>query len=97
MSITIGHPSLTTIYGLTLYDQPMMFATNPKTNKSPIELFSSVNIAPNARHVHTFGCPVYMLDKDMQAGRKISKWQLRSRVGAYLGPSGLIPDQLDLF
>jgi hypothetical protein len=33
------------------------------------------------------GCPVYVLDNNLQAGNKIPKWMPRARVGIYLGKS----------
>jgi len=62
-------------------------ASLPKDGHSPMELFTGVPVAPNTMHVHTFGCPAYVLDKCMQAGHKMPKWAKRSRVGVYLGPS----------
>ena len=37
--------------------------------KSPIEIFSGVNVNPKIRHHHHFGCPVYILDGDLQANK----------------------------
>ena len=37
------------------------------------------------KHFHPFGCPVYVLDKSLQDGKKQPKWDRRSRVGIYLG------------
>jgi hypothetical protein len=58
------------------------------TGLSPMERFTQVNVAPHVRHSHTFGCPVYVLDAQLQtAGGQIEKWKERSRVGLYLGAS----------
>jgi hypothetical protein len=54
---------------------------------TPIELFSHTKVAPNLNHKHTFGCPMYILDRRLQAGHKISKWEARSRLAVYIGPS----------
>ena len=54
---------------------------------SPIELFTNSRIQPNLKHLHTFGCPVYVLDKTLQAQRPINAWLPRSRIGIYLGQS----------
>lgn len=54
---------------------------------SPLELFTSSQVAPNLRHLHTFGCPVYALNNALQAGRLIPKWQPRDRIGVNLGAS----------
>lgn len=55
--------------------------------ESPIELFSGVHVKPDLQNNHPFGCPVYVLHKDLQAGQKIPKWEARARLGIYLGPS----------
>ena len=39
------------------------------------------------KNFHPFGCPVYFLDENLQSGKKLSKWELRARVGVYLGCS----------
>jgi len=54
---------------------------------SPIELFSSVKIAPQLRHFHHFGAPAYVLKKEIQQGQKATKWKGKARVGIYLGQS----------
>ena len=54
-----------------------MFNNTPKKKsnfKTPMELFSGSKVACNPKHVHTFGCLVYVLDNKMQQGRKIDKW-----------------------
>ena len=55
--------------------------------KTPMELFAQVAIAPKLKHFHTFGCPTYILDNKLQVNQGIQKWQARSRLGIYLGPS----------
>ena len=60
---------------------------NRKDNKSPLEIFTGTPVAPNPMHWQHFGCPVYVLDNAMQAGKKLRKWVERSRIGIYLGPS----------
>ena len=54
---------------------------------SPIEHFSQVQVHPTLRHFHHFGCPVYVLHNQLQAGQKGRKWDDRARIGIYLGPS----------
>ena len=39
------------------------------------------------QRLHVFGCPVYVLDPKMQDGKKLPKWQRRSRCAVYLGTS----------
>ena len=58
-----------------------------KVGTTPIELWSKTSVTPNLNHWYTFGCPVYVLDNNLQAGKKINKWSERSRVGIYVGQS----------
>lgn len=56
-------------------------------DRSPLELFTSSEIQPNLKHLHTFGCPVYVLNANLQALKSVSPWLPRSRIGIYLGQS----------
>ena len=57
-------------------------------NVSPLEKFSQIDIAPQVRHVHTFGSPVYVLESALQiSGKGIPKWDQRANIGIYLGTS----------
>ena len=58
-----------------------------KRKQVPIEIFAKTNIQDNPNHWYTFGCPVYVLDANLQAGKKIDKWSERSKVAIYLGRS----------
>jgi Reverse transcriptase (RNA-dependent DNA polymerase)/GAG-pre-integrase domain len=55
--------------------------------ESPLERFSSVPVLPNPSTSHPFGCPMYVLHNVLQQGHKISKWDARSRMAIYIGPS----------
>lgn len=55
--------------------------------RSPAELFFSTKVTTNAKRWQHFGCPVYVLDKQLQASKPLHKWTERSRVGIYLGRS----------
>jgi hypothetical protein len=56
-------------------------------HKSPFELFARSEVTPNLNHFQPFGCPVFVLDNKMQSGKKLPKWEVRSRMGIYLGMS----------
>lgn len=56
-------------------------------SQTPIEIFSSTSIRPKLKHFHPFACPVYVLQNKLQADQSIPKWESRSRIGLYLGPS----------
>jgi len=64
---------------------------NSVTKLSPLEHFTST-LFPNHHHLqrlHVFGCPVYVLDPKLQDGKRLPKWNKRSRRGVYLGISKL--------
>ena len=46
------------------------------------------SLALDIKSFHTFGCPVYVLDGRLQSGLSmIPKWDLRARMGIYVGRS----------
>jgi hypothetical protein len=53
---------------------------------SPQELFSGITTKLPLRQFQPFGCPTYVLDSDLQAGKRAgSKWKDRARLGINLG------------
>ncbi len=68
-----------------------LWNTVPKENNySPIEILSSVvdsRSYSDLRHTHVWGCPVYILEYELASGKKLPKWNPRSRRGVYLGVS----------
>ena len=54
---------------------------------SRLELFSSIHVGANMKHVHTFGCPVFALSNALASGKSIPKWSPRAHIGLNLGPS----------
>lgn len=57
-----------------------------------MELFSSVILeqpmrSPVLHNTHVWGCPSYVLDPTLQDGKKLPKWQPRSRRGMFVGVS----------
>jgi hypothetical protein len=57
-------------------------------NRSPLSIFGGVEVDPNPRYWHHFGCPVYVLAQPLQtSGGMFHKWRTRARVGVYLGRS----------
>ena len=61
---------------------PSKSRTNP-----PVNAFTGTKVSINTKHFFHFGCPVYVLDSRMQAGKKIGKWEARKKIGVYLGQS----------
>jgi Reverse transcriptase (RNA-dependent DNA polymerase) len=63
---------------------------NIHSGLSPIEIWTKTTSSHSTlRNAHPWGCPVYVLDPTLQDGKKIPKWQPRSRRGQYLGASPL--------
>ena len=53
---------------------------------SPMEVFCGTKIGCRPlRRLRVFGCPSYVLDPRLQDGKKIPKWEPRSRKGQFLG------------
>ena len=48
------------------------------------------------RDLHTWGCPVYVLDPTLQAGQKIPRWEPRSRRGVFVGLSSTHSSEVPL-
>jgi hypothetical protein len=67
--------------------EDMNHITRLTQRTAPIEFFSNIKVAPNFNHKHTFRCLIYIIDHRLQAGHKISKWETRSRLAIYIGPS----------
>jgi hypothetical protein len=44
-------------------------------------------VQPTIQNQHHFGCPTYVLKKELQDHKKIRKWSDRTRVGINLGYS----------
>jgi hypothetical protein len=58
-----------------------------KEGRSPLERFSNIDVAPNLKNFHTFGCPVFALENRLQAQQSVGSWASRARLGINLGPS----------
>jgi hypothetical protein len=52
-----------------------------------LELFSSIHVGSNMKHVHTFGCPVFALQNELASGKSLPRWSPRACLGLNLGPS----------
>ena len=59
-----------------------------KTRRTAQQIFSNTAVQTNPKHWKPFGCPVFVLDRRLQAGSSIfHKWKQRAKVGIYLGRS----------
>ena len=57
--------------------------------KTPIEKFCSTPSTFDLSNIHSFGCPVHVLDHRLQTGNKIPRWEPRCRLGIFVGHSPL--------
>jgi hypothetical protein len=53
----------------------------------PTARFSGLPYDPDVGTKHTFGCPTNILSNELQSGQRIPKWEARSRLAIYIGPS----------
>ena len=54
---------------------------------SRLELFSSIRVGANMKHMHTFGCPVFALQNALALVKQLPRWSPCARLGLNLGPS----------
>ncbi len=54
---------------------------------SRLELFSSIQVGCNMKHVHTFACPVFALQNALASGKSLPRWSPHARLGLNLEPS----------
>ena len=60
------------------------------TGLSPTDIFTKTRWPQRKfMDLHVWGCPVYVLEKSLQDGKKIPKWRPRSRRSIYMGLSDL--------
>ena len=74
---------------------------DPTTGLSPDDIFGRTRWElSRLNDIHVWGCPVYVLDKQIRDGKSIPRWKPRSKRGVYVGVSsrhaGSVPLVLDL-
>lgn len=74
-------------YALRKANESLNVSIRKGSTASPLELFTGVQVQPDLRSEHPFGCPAYVLDSSLQNRHKIDKWADRARLGIYIGPS----------
>ena len=66
-------------------------------NLYPVDLFTGSAVPRHRlRDLHTWGCPVYVLDPSLQAGKKLPRWEPRSRRGVFVGLSTIHSSEVPL-
>ena len=74
-------------YAIILANEVINLTPRSKDEAVPISLFAKSNHPPRLETLHPFGCPAYMLENALQQGNKIGKWENRSGIRMFLGPS----------
>ena len=74
-------------YALREANETLNATPNKVTGKVANQTFSGNDAPTVLRHYHPFGCPTYVLNDSLAAGKSIPKWQKRARLGVYLGRS----------
>ena len=74
-------------YAIRLANEVINLTPRSKDGEIPLSLFARSSDPPRLETLHPFGCPAYVLENTLQQGTKIGKWENRSRIGMYLGPS----------
>ncbi|KAL7465925.1 hypothetical protein ACHAXS_006230 [Conticribra weissflogii] len=68
--------------------QTIIRVPNIVTGLTPLERLTSTKADHrDLLRTHVWGCPVFVLDPSLQDGKKIPKWNKRSRLGQFLGYS----------
>ena len=80
-------------YAMRTANEIMISTPTTYSEKSPQELFSSVNVLPKIKHFHTSACPTYILDNALRGQHYLPKWKACARLGVYLGPSPITQGQ----
>ena len=66
-------------------------------NLCPADLYTGSTVPRHRlRDLHTWGCPVYVLDPTLQAGKKLPRWEPRSRRGVFVGLSTIHSSEVPL-
>ena len=63
----------------------------------PADFFTGSTVPRNRLlDIHVWGCPVYVLDPELQAGNKLPRWQPRSRRAIFMGFSRIHSSEVPL-
>ena len=74
-------------YAVRTANDTMNHIPDRDDGSSRVERFGDTDVNPNLKVFHSFGCPVYALNNNLQANKSIPKWDSRARVGVNLGLS----------
>jgi hypothetical protein len=63
----------------------------------PADLFTGSTVPRHRlKELHVWGCPIYVLDPQLQGGQKLPRWEPRSRRGVFMGFSNLHSSEVPL-
>ena len=74
-------------YALREANETLNATPSKVTGKVANQMFADTDAPTVIRHFHPFGCPTYVLNSSLAAGKSIPKWHKRARLGVYLGRS----------
>jgi hypothetical protein len=72
-------------YAIRAANDSRNYAPTNKNNTCPMSRFCNTVSVPKIQNQHHFGCPTYVLKKELQDHKKIKKWSDRTRIGINLG------------
>jgi hypothetical protein len=72
-------------YALRNAIYPRQVTPDKEDGSCPLEIFSGAEVATNRKSCHTFGFPVYALDRILASDNIIPKWDTIARIGINLG------------
>jgi hypothetical protein len=74
-------------YALREANESLNSTPSKVTGKIANQMFANTETPTMVRHFHPFGCPAYVLNDNLAAGKSIPKWHKKARLGVYLGRS----------
>jgi len=74
-------------YAIRAANDSRNYTPTNESGTSPMSRFCATSSIPTIQIQHHFGCPTYVLKKELQDHKKIRKWSDRTRVGINLGYS----------
>jgi len=74
-------------YAIRAANDSRNYAPTNEDDTCPISKFCNTASVPKVQNQQHFGCPTYVLRKELQDHKKIRKWSNRNRIGINLGYS----------
>ena len=74
-------------YAIRSANDSRNYAPTNEHHECPMTRFCTTSRIPSIQNQHHFGCPTYVLKKELQDHKKIRKWSDRTRIGINLGYS----------